>query len=311
MNKAMILLVEDDASIRKTFSYFLDKNGYDVTTACDGLDAIDKLKDSKFDVLITDLLMPRMGGIELLSRIHEQGHRVACIVVTADDTLQTAVEAMKLGAYDYITKPFKYKEALFPIERTIEKRKLEFKYHGLLKALSRIIDLRDGYTNEHSQKVAYYSVRIGERLGLARTQLDEIHHGALLHDVGKLGVKDSILNKSTDLTESEYDDIRQHANSGKEIMSDLTFLGDALHIIQYHHEHYDGNGYPVGLKEKKIPIGARIVAVADAYHAMTSNRPYRKSLEKEEAIRILKKESGSQFDPVIVKALVSFLQEDT
>src|SRR3990172_3988840 len=158
--KAKILLVEDDDSLRRTLSYFLKANEYEVTDVGGGRDALQKLEKNFFDLILTDLLMPGMNGIELINRIKESGHDIPSIVITGDESLHSAIEAMKSGAYDYIIKPFQYKEILFPIQRAIERQRLSKKYDGLITALSNLIDMRDGYTNQHSQKVAEYAILI-------------------------------------------------------------------------------------------------------------------------------------------------------
>lgn len=177
--------------------------------------------------------------------------------------------------------------------------------------LAKTIELKDGHTEEHCERLADLSLRIGERLGLAGERLEQLRYGALLHDVGKVGIEDDILGKPARLTASEWAEVHKHSLLGKEIVEKIPGLELAARIVEEHHERVDGKGYPQGLKGDQILLEARILAVADAYDAMRSDRPYRRALSREEAIRELKKNAGSQFDPQVVKVLLDILAEES
>ncbi len=177
--------------------------------------------------------------------------------------------------------------------------------------LAKMVELKDGHTEEHCERLAVIALAIGKRLGLPQERLEQLRYGALLHDVGKLGIEDDILGKPGRLTPSEWVEMRRHPTIGKEIVEKIDSLGVVARIVEEHHERVDGKGYPKGLKGDEILLEARIVVVADAYDAMRSDRPYRQGLSKEEAIRELRRNAGSQFDPLVVKVFLEILDEET
>jgi len=183
-------------------------------------------------------------------------------------------------------------------------------YFETIKALSNAIDAKDHYTNGHSHRVAHYSEVIARKMGLTGKSIDIIKTAAILHDIGKIGIEDHILNKPSHLTDNEFYLIKQHPSIGAKILEDVDFLGEVSRIIKSHHERYDGKGYPNGLKEGEIPIEASILAVADAFDAMTSNRPYRKAMTFNAAINIIDGESGKQFNPIVVKTFKDIMKEN-
>jgi putative nucleotidyltransferase with HDIG domain len=271
-------------------------------------------------------MMPGKSGVELLGEVREKSPDTAMIMVTAVADTQTAINAMKLGAYDYVTKPFNLVEVLMSVDRAIEKRNLivsnrEYKVNlekkvgeqteeiretflGALMSLAEALDAKDSYTNGHSKRVTEVAVTLCQELGLASEAIDKIRFAGLVHDIGKIGVPEEILLKPGKLTDEEFDRIKEHSAAGEKILKPIIRDQEILAIVRYHHERYSGGGYPDGKMKEDIPLGARIMAVADAYDAMTSSRPYREALSPEKARSQLMANRGSQFDPEIVDVFI-------
>jgi putative nucleotidyltransferase with HDIG domain len=476
-----ILVVDDEKVIRAILSDFLSAEGYRVAAVDDGLRALEELESNPYDLVITDMMMPEMGGVELLTEINHRNYPVICIIMTGFGTVETAIQAMKHGAYDYILKPFKVDEMLKVIERALEKRRLEeenlrlkevmslykvseaitvsvsldhilslvlettrseldadavslvleepeehsgaarvFITHtltgaddakqllgkmdykefldwfqenaylivagpkgkkffkrlpdrrglssllsvplktrdqtiGIINAVSykknfrytegqaklivmlasraaqaienarlfenlqrtfretiqglvSTLEAKDHYTSGHSRRVTEYAVMIARELGLKPDELEKTEWAGLLHDIGKIGIRLEALNKPDKITSEEHEMFKDHTIMGKQILESIHFLRDIIPIVYYHHEWYDGSGYPEGIAGDKIPLGARILAVVDAYDAMTSDRPYRKAMPKERAIEELHAFAGKQFDPEIVAVFIRILE---
>ncbi len=332
-----ILVVDDEAIIRETVAEYLRSHGFECVTAATGEQALTQLKTGGFALLIADIRMPGYTGLQLLNYVAENCRRVSVIMITAVADLQTAVDSMKLGAFDYITKPFdldlvveSVKKALHQRSQRIRddqiaknlQRALKSKTFALnsalkdlklhrdttLEALVRALDAREHETGCHSARVQAYAVTLAERLGLEGDRLANLARGALLHDIGKIGVSDQILLKKGKLTEGEWAQIKKHPLIGHEIVKGVSFLGRASALIISHHERFDGKGYPSGLKGEAVALEARLFAVIDTYDAMTSDRPYRKALNPEIAKEEIIRCSGSQFDPRIVDSFLEIPQ---
>jgi putative nucleotidyltransferase with HDIG domain len=302
----------------------LRRAGYICHTAVNTPDALETLRKSHVALVLSDIWMPGPDGIELLRRVKILEPDTAVVMVTAVSDRQSAVTAMRLGADDYLVKPYNLDEVLISVRRALERRRLilenkvyqrelenlvaqrthelQQSHQATLDALIAALDLRDGGTGDHSQRVTEYALAIGRELGVDTAQLNALRQGALLHDIGKIGVPDGILRKPGRLTPDEQVLMRQHPRLGYQILQGVPFLGGALNIIYYHHERYDGTGYPDGLAGEEIPLGARIFAVVDAYDAMTSHRSYRTPISYEGALMELQHCAGSQFDPGVVEA---------
>lgn len=472
--KPRVLVVDDESVILDILQDFLQFEGFNVTTAGDGEHAVKALNDQIFDVVLTDLKMPGMGGLELLRRVAEQGQDTVTIMMTGFGTVETAIEAMKSGAFDYILKPFKPEEVVRVLQRALEKQRLErenfalrqtvgfyelsealtsampledqlrmivelvrenfdadavtiiaedpkqpgvysekaslgidvFKpqvkriierfvagetlnthgesvrdwftepnraesavhsfmaaplrirgapfgtlnaisvrrghkftegqrkglavfggraanaietarMHGNLKdtftqtieGFARALEAKDNYTHGHSDRVAMYARLIAETMGLPPLEVDRLQHGGLMHDIGKIGIRSGELNKPQKLTAEEYTMFKSHPVLGKRIIEPITFLVHLVPCVYHHHEAWDGSGYPEGLGGVDIPFEARILAVADSYDAMTSNRPYRKALPHAVALQELKRCVGRQFEPKVVEAFLGVIEE--
>jgi response regulator RpfG family c-di-GMP phosphodiesterase len=471
-----VLVVDDETVICDILRDFLEFEGFHVTTAHSGEEAVEKMKLGRFDLLLTDLKMPGMGGLDLLHRLSDAESDTMTIIMTGYGTVETAIEAMKKGAFDYILKPFKPEDVVRVLRRGLEKQRLlrenfalresvgfyelsealssampldeqlqmilamvaenfgaeaceiiiedpknpgtyvqraavgacmggspfgakvsylferflagerimahgeeiagfidkpataEYEVHafmaaalrirgapfGLLNAyclkpkqrlteghrkglaifaaraanaidaarmygnlsatftqtiegFARALEAKDNYTHGHSDRVAMYSRLIGETMGLPAKTVESIEHGGLMHDIGKIGIRSNDLNKPQKLTPNEYEMFKSHPVVGKRIIEPITFLSHLVPCVYHHHEAYDGSGYPEGLGGKDIPLAARILAVADSYDAMTSNRPYRKALPHDIALAEFKRCAGRQFDPEVVEAFLSVI----
>jgi response regulator RpfG family c-di-GMP phosphodiesterase len=467
-------VVDDEKVIREILSDFLSMEGYVVRTVEDGMQALEELEQRSYNLVITDLKMPRMGGLELLEEVNRRAWNVLCVIMTGFGTVETAIEAMKKGAYDYILKPFKVEEVIHIVQRGLEKQRLQEEniqlkealsiytmsealtktlsldnildiivnttlmesradvaalllvedrngkfevrmrraadgfvlddepedlnlveilehyredrpllYHGnrasrfflqppagqriesfisvplkirleiigmlnvysytrsnkfsegqrkmlsilgdrassaidnarlyrnlqesfqqTIQGFARAMEAKDPYTHGHSDRVMQYSRLIADGLGFDPTAAEKIRTAALMHDVGKIGIPLDALNKAQKLTREEYEVFKEHPDKGRRILEPIEFLREVVPAVFHHHEQYDGTGYPLGLKGEEIPIEARILAVADTYDAMTSDRAYRKALSHEIAVAELRRCAGTQFDPKIVAAFI-------
>lgn len=316
-----ILIVDDENSIRLLIRQHLTGEGYMCEEASSTEQALDRLADSGVALALVDIKMPGKSGIELLSEIKKLYSDTQVIMVTAVVDINTAIESVRKGAYDYITKPFNLEQMVLSVRRALEKRRLELQnvYYGkhlermveeqakkirvsfisAITALAYALEAKDKYTSGHSQRVSELSVAIASELGMSSNEVEKIRLAGLTHDIGKIGIRESILNKPGRLTEAEYQHIKSHPLRGEHILTPVAEDVDILAIVRHHHERYDGKSYPDGIGGEQIPIGARILAVSDSYDAMTSERPYRKALSANTACCEIEKGKGSQFDPLI------------
>jgi len=324
--KARVLIVDDEETVREILRRTLSQEGYSCVTACDADNALDLMDGDSIDLVLSDIMMPGRSGIDLLGEVREKSPDTAMIMVTAVADTQTAINAMKLGAYDYVTKPFNLVEVLMSVDRALEKRNLlvsnrEYKINlekkveeqteeiretflGVLMALAEALDAKDTYTYGHSKRVTEIAVTLGHELGLASEAIDKIRLVGLMHDIGKIGVPEEILLKPGKLTDEEFDRIKEHSAAGEKILKPIIRDKEILAMVRYHHERYSGGGYPEGITKEDIPLGARIIAIADAYDSMTSNRPYREAMSPETARNQLLANRGSQFDPELVDMFI-------
>ncbi len=340
-----ILIVDDDATIRSLVSLKLQREGYACDQAVNAAEAGVLLSQHQFDVVLTDLRMPGMSGMELLRLVLDQSPDTAVIMVTGFDDSHLAVEAMKLGAYDYVTKPFLTDELLLSVKNALEKSRLvrenrayqerleervieqTREIHGHLKtaqeravllkhayealsatheatldALITALDFRDNATQGHTQRVAAFALEIAGHMGLSADEREVLRKGAILHDIGKIGIPDAILRKPGSLTVDEWIEMRRHVDYGYDIVRSIPFLIDAATIVYHHQEMYGGEGYPQGLRGEDIVLGARIFHVADTLDAVMSDRPYRKGRPFAVAREEMQRCVGTQFDPRVVSA---------
>ncbi|BDG07712.1 HD domain-containing phosphohydrolase [Anaeromyxobacter paludicola] len=334
-----ILIVDDDASVRDVIAVLLTEEGYACTTASSADEALERARGGDFELCISDMKMPGKGGLWLLERLRAEHPSLAMVMLTAYGETEAAVECLREGASDYLLKPPKLTELVRSIERALARRRLELarqryrksletrvlektaelshalrqveqSYQTTLDALVAALDAREHETSDHSQRVVRYTLAIADRLGLPQSQLPDIARGALLHDIGKIGVPDAILLKPGKLTPAEWEEMRRHPHVGWTILRSIPFLEAPAEIVLAHQERYDGRGYPRGLSGDAIPLGARIFAIADTLDAMTSDRPYRQRQSFAAAIAEVARCSGTQFDPRCVEAFLAIGEEE-
>lgn len=315
-----VLIVDDEYAGRQTLESVLDGEGYNLEMAENGIQAIEKAKTILPDVILLDVMMPGMTGFEVCQRIRNDPliAEIPIIVLTALDDRESMLNALKAGADDFISKPFdrhelrarligitrlnRYHKLVQERAKLIEaNRQLLSAYEATIEGWSHALDLRDRETEGHSQRVTKLAVQLATDFGMNHEQLLHIRRGALLHDIGKLGIPDSILHKPDKLTDEEWVIMRKHPEFAQDMLHSVEYLRPALEICYCHHEKWDGSGYPRGLKAKDIPIAARIFAIVDVWDALRSDRPYRPAWNKEQALAYIRDQSGKHFDPEVVE----------
>jgi putative two-component system response regulator len=348
-----ILIVDDENSIREVLAEGLMGAGYPCSTASDADDAMRKLQSVRFNLVLSDIRMPGGTGLELLEQIKDHDPDIDVIMVSGVVDTGTAIESIRQGARDYVTKPFNLTDVLFTVDRVVEQRRLveenrlyqqdlehkvaerteelsrknkevqslfvELKtafneiqntYEATLEALIAALDSRDSETQGHSMRVSEFTALVAGYMGISEPELTDIRRGALLHDVGKIGIPDAILRKPGPLDAEEWTVMEEHPQLGYDMLKGITFLEGAIPIVLSHQEKYDGTGYPHGLKTQGIPLGARIFSVVDTYDAITNTRPYRKGRSYEVARDEIVKFSGTQFDPRVVETFLKIPQKE-
>ena len=335
-----ILLVDDEGSILETLSKQMDSWGFGWMKASSGQMALRKVSETDFDLILLDINMPDMNGISVLKEIRATNEVTQVIMISGLSQMEHVRTALRDGAYDYLVKPWdaddleltirralayrhllaERKEYQVNLEREVEKKTEELStaltrinntYNETILALGSALETRDSETQEHCLRVAHYSRVLAERIGITDERfLLNLERGAYLHDIGKIGVPDHILRKRSGLTVEEWVIMKKHPEIGKCIVEGIAFLHDTVPVIYYHHEHYNGTGYPQGLKGDEIPLEARIFAVADALDAITSERCYRHAVSFKKAKTIIRGESGKQFSPEVVDVLNSLTERE-
>jgi response regulator RpfG family c-di-GMP phosphodiesterase len=334
-----ILIVDDEEPIRRLLTTCLDPN-YTCITAASAEEATTLLEAGTFSLVLSDIRMPGASGLELCQLVRRMSPETVVIMVSGMTDISFAVEAMRQGAFDYITKPFDLQQIQMVVDRalryqalaeaksryeqsleeTVRARTTELRtlnenlnvmletlytnYRATLRSLAKALEARDVETRGHSDRVVAFCLRLGKELGLSANDLITLEQGALLHDIGKIGVRDSILLKQGPLTTEEWAEMRDHVAHGLEIIDGIDFLSGARAVVGHHHEKFDGTGYPRGLRGEEIHLHARIFSVADAFDAITSDRPYRPSQSYAHARAEIVAFSGRQFDPRVVAAFL-------
>jgi len=320
-----ILIVDDEAMVRRLLWQKLSREGYQCEEADSAEQALDRLRGNSTELVILDIKMPGKSGMELLPEIRAGYPDTAVMMATALTDVNIAIQCMKQGAYDYISKPFNLGEVVLGVNGVLERRRLELEireyqqhleekveeqtqeirrlFLGAIEALVFALEAKDKYTAGHSRRVTDIAVAIGRELGLSPDDIEDLRWGGLLHDVGKIAVDQLIQNKAGKLTTEEYENIMTHAHVGAGIVKPVVNK-KVVEMIEHHHDHYDGSGLHQVVAGKDIPLGARILAVADAFDAMTSDRPYRSAMSVEEALNEGRQCAGTQFDPVVVAAFL-------
>ena len=316
-----VLVVDDEPAMRSLLAAAVRGRGLECDLAANATDAIARIEQQVYDIIVVDVMLPDFNGLEVVAAIGNGSRTTGVIVITGYGDVKTATEALRAQADDYLLKPFKVSEFLASLERSLGRQKalrsrqmtqqqlteqvaqlqsrLEKQSTGGVMALAKALEGRDPYTMGHTARVAKMSLGLAGELGFEDSQLVELGTGALLHDVGKIAIPDSILLKAGRLTCEEYESIKQHPRLGYDILFPLFGRGVVAECALYHHERWDGKGYPEGLAGEKCPLVGRILAVCDAYDAMASNRPYRPALSESEVLKEIETNRGKQFDPQI------------
>jgi len=335
MQQEHILVVDDESSVRALLASLLERNGYAVTTAPDAEFALACLReDPGCDLVLSDIMMPGTDGLTLLDAICKDHPGMPVVMLTAVHDIHVATNAFRRGAIDYLLKPFERTQLFSVVTRAIDHGRLlkqtaayrqnleqivsartgrlretmldlEKSYDITLEAMGDALDLRDAETEGHSKRVTAYTIALARQLGLDADELRTVARGAFLHDIGKIATPDCILLKPGKLLPAETEIMREHCTRGYDMVRKIPFLRDAAEIVYAHQESFDGTGYPRGLAGEQIALGARIFAVADAFDAMTSDRPYRKGMSCLQAREEIARCSGDQFDPRIVAVFLA------
>lgn len=328
-NGYKIIVVDDEQGIVDSLSIFLKRSGYDFTGLTNPLEAIERVRNEHFDMMILDFMMDPIHGDEVVEEIRKFNKDLYILLLTGHKDLVPPLETIKrLEIQGYCEKSDKFDQLLLLIEsgiksieqmntiKTINEQlhdkneELERAYLDTIGILRQTVEAKDPYTRGHSDRVSEYSVLIGKKLGLDEKTLHILKIGGLFHDIGKIGIPDSILLKESKLSDEEYSQIKNHPMIGVHMLGDAAIFTDILPIVKHHHEHYDGRGYPSQLVGDDIPYVARIAAVADTFDAMTSKRSYRDSLPIDVVRAEIERCSGTQFDPNIAKVFLDIMDND-
>jgi response regulator RpfG family c-di-GMP phosphodiesterase len=332
-----VLVVDDEETIRLALSKFLRTRGYNVQTAESGSVALDLLQRGKYVLMLCDVRMPGIGGVELVPRALAIDPELAIVMLTAVNDAPTAAEVLSAGAMDYLMKPIELADLQHAIERVLHRRELAIEQRNverlireevalrtaelerekfalralsvdIVQALINALEAKDVYLRGHSQRVAHLAAAIAQELGLDEDTVEEIRLAGRLHDVGKIGIREAVLNKPGALTPEEFEHVRGHVRIGVDILTPLRHLGQAVLYVHDHHEHWDGGGYPRGLSGENISLGGRILCAADAFDALTSARSYRGAMSPEATIDYMAARSGALVDPAVFEVLASVVR---
>lgn len=326
-----ILLADDDIKILRSLINILNHQGHECKPTLNGYDAVSEYKKNKFDCVLLDIEMPKMNGIEAAKMLLGINPDVSVVMVTAFKSIDIIRSTMRAGVFDYLVKPVfpeeldrvleKVKERNFllkikrdyqlELEKKVkeQREKIERKMLDTITSLVRALEAKDPYQEGHSRQVKDIAIKIANELGFTKKEKEILGCAAMIHDIGKVGIPDAILMKPKYLTEKEYRVMKKHPEIGDSILRPSIRNKKILNCVLHHHERFDGKGFPDGLKGKKIPKSARILAIADSVSAMISKRPYRKGLSKKEIIAELMKNSRSQFDPELVKICINLIEK--
>ena len=328
-NGYKIIAVDDEMGIVDSLSIFLKRSGYDFTGVTDPMEAIERVRNEHFDLLLLDFLMTPYHGDQVVEEIRKFNKELYILLLTGHKDLAPPLETIKkLDIQGYCEKGDKFDQLLLLIESGIKsikqmreikrindelsdaKDQLERAYLESIQTLRYTVEAKDTYTRGHSDRVSEFAVLIGQKMGLSEAELKTLKIGGLFHDIGKIGIPDSILLKETRLSDDEYSEIKHHPSIGAHILSNATIFADIIPIVKHHHERYDGRGYPENLAGENIPLLARITTVADAFDAMSSRRTYRNNLDMETIKEEFRKNRGTQFDPKIDDIFLDILENE-
>jgi len=340
--KGLVLVIDDEPNVCNAVKAYLEPENFYVLTFTDPKQALKLFGQFDIDVVISDIRMPEFSGDDVLRFIRTKYPEVPVIMLTGLNDVRTAVAMTRMGAHNYLIKPVQKDVIVFAVEKALEYRQLllrnkllqleKLKYQKelenrihertrqLMEALNELrrihketvrilasaVEEKDPYTKGHSNNVRLYAKALADKLGFSEKKIERLEYAALLHDIGKIAISQEILDKPGPLTKKELEIVRQHPIIGERIISNVDFFKDIAPLVRHHHERWDGQGYPDGLRGEEIPFGARLLAVVDSFDAMTSNRPYRNALPLEQVLEIIEKNKGKQFDPDIAQAFLDY-----
>ena len=314
---AHVMVVDDEPSVSDVLRDALVEFGYEVSTATNGEEALDLAREQRFDLALCDSHLPGMSGVQLTVALHRMHPQMSVILITAEGDAEARKEALAAGASATASKPLEITSLPFVLEDSLQLKRLEARklteepadvLFKAIKAVAAAIDAKSHYADSHSARMAALSIAFGAELNLSPDRVNTLELAAHIHDIGKIGTPDSVLVKPEKPSDDEWVDIIKHPAIGSDFLAGIDELADVASAIRHHHEHMDGSGYPDGLKGDAIPLLARILAVADAFEAMTSQRPYRRAISQQEALGELRKRAGTQFDPAVVEAAVRVVE---
>lgn len=309
-----ILIIDDHFDFVEALSQLLNEHGYRCSVAFNGQSAFAYIEEQQPDLILLDIHLPDIDGLHICTELKQRDETrlIPIIIITAQADRQAQLMSIEAGAEGYLQKP-------------IDRQELAIRVHTLLRvkhrndtlepaenvvfALARTVEVRDSYTEGHLHRLAYYAAAVGEQLGLSEREITDVRYGALLHDVGKVGIDETIIHKQGPLNQTEYRVMQQHTIIGERIVAPLRMAAKIGPIVRSHHERWDGSGYPDGLAGEDIPLGARIVAVVDAFDAMTTQRPYNRVMSPRDAVKHLHQGAGSVWDPQIVTNFIEWVAE--
>jgi len=334
LNNLNAVYIDDEAINLMLVEAYGEEFGLNIKCFDDSQEGLDYILNNDIDILFTDYMMPNIDGIELIKKFRETYDEIPVVVITAaGDDQELKINALEAGATDFLTKPIdisefkartinllnlrlaqlKLKDKALLLEDEVKKatQEIQNREHETLMVLARTAEYKDAETANHTVRVAYYSKLLAKKIGLSEEKQNIIYYSAPFHDIGKVGIADSILLKEGKLSDDEFDIMKSHVYIGSEILKETNsaYLIEGQIIAQNHHEKYDGSGYPLGIKGEDIPISARIVTIADVFDALTSVRPYKKSWSIQDAVLLLLKEKGGHFDPKLVDLFVESIDE--
>ena len=311
---AKILVVDDERIVVDLHKKMLERDGYNVVVANDGAEALDMVCTEKPDLILTDVFMPEMDGLQLCEELKKNEHTnlIPVIMVTAVDDFDHKIKGIETGADDFLAKPVRSRELHARVKSLLRIKNLTDSLESaetVIFSLANAIEAKDPFTKGHIDRVSSLAVSLGIHIELSREEISTLEKGGALHDIGKIGVKDSVLLKPGRLTPEEFEEIKKHPETGENICSPLNSLKLVLPIIKHHHERYDGSGYPSGLVGEDIPLLARLMAIVDVYDALTSRRAYRDALTHEQAMKIFRDDvEKAKFDPALFEKFAELIE---
>lgn len=315
------ILIVDDEEDNLALLYRTLRQDFEIFKTVSPIEALSILQKEAIDIIISDHKMPEMDGVEFLRKSYEINPSCVRLLVTAYSDSDILIGAINYGKiYRYIKKPWDPSDLLIIVKSAVEYRQLKWEndsliydlkdlFSGTVNAIIEALDAKDSFTLGKSRRVTFYALKMVKCFNLPREEVGKLELAGLLHDIGMIGVPEEILSKSTTLTPEEYEAIKKHVSYGIKILEDIKQLKEVVEIVKYHHEKFDGSGYPYGLAGYEIPLASRIIAVADAYDSMVSHRSYREGLSHQDAIKKIEELAGQQFDPGVVQAFKSIIDE--